>query len=230
MSDKIKITNAVQDILNRSPNWLPTIVNGLASPSKVARQIHSEVAKVVGSPVKDIRLDTIIKAVKTYVAGREKVSDIEKVKKLIADCKLTLMSDLATITVKTGPDSKRLITQIIELVYHNDQRLYFGQGALHTTFIFSRENFSKIKALFKPSEIIDTNTDYAGILMDSPALISYNPISYDAYILSMIASHGIPIAGYMSLLSETIILVKDKDSLEAFKILKSEVERLRQSR
>lgn len=227
MVEKVKVTKAVEEVLNKNPSWMPALANTLTSPSKVARQVHAEVARIIGVPAKNIRLDTIVKAVKIYMAGKGKVSDLEKIQGIIAESKLTLYSDLAVLTVKTGMDIGKKISEVIDVVYKGDQTLYIGQGKLQTSLVFSSENLEKIKKIFKTEEILDTTTKCTGILIEAQGLADYEPIEYDSYILALLASHGIPLPGYMSLYTNTLILIQDKDSFEAFKILKTEVERLR---
>jgi hypothetical protein len=229
MVEKVKITEAVKEVLSRNPSWAPALANELISPSKVARKIVDEVAKLTGASKKEIKLDSVVKAVKIYMANLKTrdVSDLETSKRILGDSKLTMMANMAIMTVKIGPDIGKKITKVLEIIYGGDQRIYLSQGRFYLSMIFSRENLDKIRSIFDKKQIVYEESDRTGILIETPGLADYDTVDYDAYILNLLAGHGIHIIHYSCAWTDSLVLVPDDEAITAFQALKSEMERLK---
>ena len=226
---KMMITKAVEEILKRNPSWAPALINDLTSPNKVARKILNEVAELIGKKPDDIRVDSVAKGVKIYLKKRKRkgVSDLKRVKGTLAESKVSLLTDLSILIIRPKSKLAEKIARVIDTIYKGDQVLYFNQGKLHLTLIFSTEYSKTVEAIFDPKEIVDSYKDNTGILITSPGFSEYDPITFDSYILSLLSAEGIPIVFYTDPYIDTLIIVDSKNAIKTFEIIKSEIERLR---
>jgi hypothetical protein len=209
------ISQAVEEVLTRSPFLLEAISEGVANNAQVARRIRPEVEKKLLQDVSDGAIAMAIHRLEkdlhtTPLATRH----ISKVSDLI------VRSNLVEFVFENSSDSSPLIEAITrEAQNHRSSFLNFSRGVAESMIIVSSNLELHASKTLKKLKGLQVRKGLSAITMRLPDECMTTPGFY-YLILKALTHAGINITEVVSVLTEFSIIIEDKDVDRAFSVIK----------
>ena len=208
------ISQAVEEIIQRSPFLSETIAEGVANNAQIARKIKADVEKILLEKVTPaaiaMALHRIGKRVRRPQYG-------EKMLKHIHD--ITVRSNLVEILFDNSAATELLETLIATAKKRDDLFVNFSRG-LHETLLIVNKTFEhELAPVLRKQKNVRRRDGLSAITMQLPTSSLNVPGVYYP-ILKAIAWEGISFVEVMSVDTEFSILFEDKDIDRAFAVIK----------
>jgi hypothetical protein len=217
-------------VLERDPMSVIAIVNGIASPRKIARKIMKEIKGELGFEPK---LSSVAKIVERYVSSVESSGklagyDVVAMKSIFAKTRVVLQSDIAVANVRIVGDTERKIARIIRYVYSKKEKPFINIIYGHTfmTIIVDQSNLKKVMQIFGKANVVYHKKNQATLSIVTPSDVMNVP-GFSGYALSLLGVSGINVSEILSSYNEGLVILDEKDANKAFGILRAEIDRLR---
>jgi hypothetical protein len=231
MSLKSKlISKSVKRVLERDLPSILSIMNNIASPRKIAKKIINDVNRELSFKPK---IGTVAKVIERYVndvkrTGNFSGFNLDDVKKVISKTHLLVQSDIAVICIKLSSDTGEKLVKIVDYVNSREEKplINISLGHSYATIIVDQCNLNGIIKIVGRKNIAYYQKDQAILSIISPKDVLDIP-GMSAYFFNLIGLGGINVSEILSSYNEGIIVLKEKDAGEAYKILKNEINRLR---
>ncbi|MFQ6076500.1 MAG: hypothetical protein ACE5Z5_10265 [Candidatus Bathyarchaeia archaeon] len=205
------IARTVQSLIDSDPSLQDAIQRGYANYSAIARILRPRVEEITGNRVK---LESIITSVRrAKVAFQPTQSNITGI---IAKSTINVRTDVAKISVEKTRRALEAVRRV--LADSSGEFLQVLEGTSAVTIIFDQRLFNRVAPLFQREHILDEKRNLAAVIVHSPreiintpgcAIAFYNPVS----------RKGVNIEETMSCFTDTIIVLRMEDVVEAFNAL-----------
>ena len=189
------IANLVKLYLKRKPYIREALESGIANMSAIARLIQKETG---------IKNFPAIKAAVRRFAEEAKKTRKYRERKVLAVLKessIKVVDNVSAYIVEKGTKSKRKVFFRMEL------------EECDVIFLLGRDRNLKRKAL-------TSHENCTAIIIKSPAAVEETP-GVVAFLTTLLAENGINILEFISMWTETLLLIKREDTVEAYKLLAS---------
>jgi hypothetical protein len=216
-------------VLEKDALSVVAIMNGIASPRKIARRILQNIGGELGFEPK---LESVAKIVERYVNEVEKSGklsgyDVEAINRIIAKTHVILQSDIAIIVMRISRNVGKILMRIIQLVYSGEERPFINVTFSHSyvTIIIDQCNMEKaVKVVGK--NLVYKKRNQAAICVITPKEVM-NVTGYTGHLLSIMGLGGVNMSEILSSYNEGIIISNEKDAQKAYDVLRAEIERMR---
>ncbi len=210
------IQEAVEQIIRKTPYLEEALNDKLINVSSLAREIQSEVERILAKPVKS---GAIMMAI-----NRLSPSSLLKIRRNIKKITLQLgdfivRSDLCDYTFKNTSTLLHSIGLLLaEIGDNKDYFFTISQGIFETNIVLSRNLKEKIDKIFENETQIWMLKELASITLKLPKNnLEQSGIYY--FILKQLAWADIPVQEIISTTNEMTIVVKESDVNKTFAIL-----------
>ena len=210
------IQEAVEQIIRKTPYLEEALNDRLINVSSLAREIQSEVERILGKSVKS---GAIMMAI-----NRLSPSSLLKIRRNIKKITLQLgdfivRSDLCDYTFKNTSTLLQSIGFLLaEIGENKDYFFTISQGIFETNIVVSRNLKEKIDEIFQNENQIWMLKELASITLKLPKNnLEQSGIYY--FILKQLAWADIPVQEIISTTNEMTIVVKESDVNKTFSIL-----------
>ena len=208
------ISQAVEEIIQRSPFLAETISEGIANNAEIARKIKPDVEKRLYEKVSEA---AIAMALHRMSKSIRKSHDGEKMLKQIHD--ITVRSNLVEFVFPNPRGDASWILEALASNRANGTFFNFSRGLHESLVIVNKEFADKIATTLKKEENVKRTDNLSAITMRLPQASLDVPGLYYP-LLKAIAWEGISFVEVMSVDTEFSILFEDKDVDRAFSVLK----------
>ena len=209
------ISQAVEEVIQRSPFLVEAISEGVANNAEIARKIRPAVEKRLYEKVSD---SAIAMALHRLSKNIKRAPYSEKLLKQMSD--ITVRSNLIEYTCANSDALPEILETISKSARkRKDTFLNFSRG-LHESLIIVGQEFEKeVESALKGEKRTRKLSNLSAITMRLPEESLSVPGMYYP-ILKAIAAEGISFVEVMSVRTEFTILFEDKDIDRAFSTLK----------
>ena len=209
------ISQAVEEIIQRSPFLTETLAEGLANNAQVARKIRPAVEKRLYEKVSEAAIAMALHRMRKNI---RRAPYSEKLIKEMSD--ITVRSNLVEFTCENSGALPEILETISKSARkRKDTFLNFSRG-LHESLIVVNEEFEEeVEKALKGERRTRKLAHLSAITMRLPEESLSVPGMYYP-ILKALADEGISFVEVMSVRTEFSIIFEDKDVDRAFSVLK----------
>lgn len=212
----LSISNAVNEIVTRSPFLEEILGSGIANLSALARYIHPQVEEKV---LKDVKNGAIIVALKRLAVKLNKKKVEIKTLKNLGD--ITVRSNLVEFTFANSESLIERQKKLLHEIGHRKEIFYsLSQGVVETTIIVSANVEREVDEIFGKEKLLSKFVDLFSITIKLPKEVVKMAGAYYS-IFKLFALEGITIIEVISTYTELTLVLHNKDIERAFSILKS---------
>ena len=218
------VSNVVREIVRLRPFLLDALRAKIVNYSALARALRGEVEERLG---RKVSIAAIKMALIRLAESEERrmCSVEERIGHVIAGSTLTLIDDIAVLTLKG-----RGFIKYTPLLARWAERARFFQlthGLDQVSLVVDLETLEKILSDIPRENIEELIGDQSAVVMISPPDIITTP-GVVSYVTSIVAMRGINVTQFISAHKDTIFVVSKRDSLEVYRLLKELIERFRE--
>lgn len=210
---ELSIQKAVEALMTSRPCLLEALRRGIVNYSALARAILDEVAEISGRRPSPVSVKIALLRFSEKVR-REAESLEERIRRIIAESTLQLVSDIAVVTLKDHP------TRVAPMLAEFSESRFFQltQGIGHLTIVLDKSSCDRLRRLLDEGELEMVVEDQAAIILVSPKDIVGTP-GVISYLTSILASQGINITQIISCYVDTIFVVDRYSALRTYEAL-----------
>jgi hypothetical protein len=208
------ISQAVEEIIQRSPFLAETIAEGIANNAQVARRIKPDVEKRLLEKVSE---SAIAMALHRMSKQLRKQNFGEKMLKHIHD--ITVRSNLVELVFSNSAAPELLDELLVGAKKRRNAFVNLSRGLHESLLVINKEFEKEIEEVLRKQKNLRRKGSLSAITMRLPETTLDLPGVYYP-ILKAIAFEGISFVEIMSVDTEFSILFEDKDVDRAFSVLK----------
>jgi hypothetical protein len=209
------ISQAVEEIIARSPFYAEALSEGIANNASIARKIRPEVEKRLYEKVSEA---SIAMALHRMQKRRGRALYSEKLIKQMKD--ITVRSNLVEFVCANSPTLPHILETLSKsALKRRDAFLNFSRGLHESLIIVSHELEPEVARALKDEKQTQHLDGLSAITMRLPEESLAVPGMYYP-ILKAVAEEGISFVEAMSVRTEFSIIFKDEDIDRAFSVLK----------
>jgi hypothetical protein len=217
-------------VLERDPMSIVAIMNGIASPRKIARRIIADIkAELEFEP----KLESVAKIVERYVetvesSGRLAGYDVEALKAVFAKTHVILRSDIAVLGVRITKDTDQKLARLMQYIHTRKEKPFLNitYGHTYVTLILDQRIFDRAIRTIGKRNIVYHRRNQAALSIVTPSDVLNVP-GFSGHALSLLGLSGINVAEILSSYNEGITILDEKDASNAYNVLRTEIDRLR---
>lgn len=220
LNTRATISEEVHRLLSTYPYIEEYISSGLINYRALARHIHDDVKKDLGS---DVKFQSVVTAVRRYPISRTKLGR-GKVSGILSRSEVNLKYDVGVITTKFDQSVIGLMEEIqsgLKIPY------MIFQGIETLTIVVEESQLEAIASMLQ-EKVLDKKDKLAFVIVNSPQEIVDTP-GVIAYLGNVLALEGINLVEMMSSHTETCFIVEEGDALRTIDAVRREVRRARSS-
>lgn len=209
------ISQAVEEIIQRSPFLAEAMTEGIANNAQIARKILPDVERRLYEKVSEAAIAMALHRMrkKTFCAPNS-----EKLLKQIND--ITVRSNLVELVCPSSEDISGLLETISKGARRRkDTFVNFSRGLHESLLILDGVSARDVGAVLSRHKIIRRNDSVSAITLRLPEQSLEVPGLYYP-VLKALANEGISFIEIVSIRTELSILFKDADVDRAFSVLK----------
>ena len=217
-------------VLERDPMVVIAMINGIASPRKIARRIISDIKSELEFEPK---LESVAKIVERYVqnvesTGRLAGYDVKALKSVFAQTHVSLRSDIAVLGVKITKDIDKKLAKIMQCIYSRKEEPFLNvtYGHNFVTVILDQRNMDRAMKIIGKPGIVYHRKNQAALSIITPKDVLNVP-GFSGHALSLLGLNGINVSEVLSSYNEGIAILDERDASKAYNVLRGEIERLR---
>jgi len=215
----VSIAKMVKELIDGDLGFQDALARNYANLSSIARLIKPSIEALSNSKVS---LASIISALKR-LRKHYKVDNLN-VREVIANSKLSVITDVAKICVERNKRTEEIVRRIVS--EYREEFLQITESLSFITIIFDQKILDDIKENFRRNEILEMGKDLAAIIVQSPKDI-VNTVGCALSFYSEVSRRYINMEDTISCYTDTIIIVKMKDVSKAFLALAGLIARAR---
>ncbi len=210
------LSQAITQLIERSPYIQETLNNGLINNSSLARYLQPKLSKKLG---KEVQVGAILMAIKRmphtdYLRMEKSLSTFMK---QLGD--IIVRSDLIEYSFRNSETLLRLQAQLLKQIDQNTN--YFNsycRGVYETTIIVSKALSDHVETLFSNEDMIIKRDELSSVTLMLPRV---NLDTYGVYysILKQLAWQGINLIEVVSTAHEITLVVNKKDIDAVFSLV-----------
>jgi aspartokinase len=212
----ITVSQAVEQVIKKSPFIEEALFEGLINVSALARKIMPDVAHITK---KKIKLGAIVMAINRLSPGDyiRINADIKSFLKSLGN--ILVRSGLSDYTFAYSDELTIKQTKLLKLLHqHKDNFCTFSQGVGERTIVVSTSLKKEMKQIFRKEKVLSVIENLSSVTIELPQQNVEIPGVY-YYILKKLAWEGINIIEVISTTNEFTIVVNDKDVEQTFSLL-----------
>lgn len=209
------ISQAVEEIIQRSPFLAETMAEGIANNAQIARKIRPDVEKRLYEKVSEAAI-----AMALHRMGKRfrRTPYSEKFLKQMND--ITVRSNLVEFVCPSSEDIAELLETISKSARRRkDTFVNFSRGLHESLLVLDDESARAASAALSRHKVIRRNDNVSAITLRLPEQSLDVPGLYYP-VLKALANEGISFIEIVSIRTELSILFKDADVDRAFSVLK----------
>jgi len=209
----VTISRIVEKMVKENPSLEIALSKDIISYSKLARYLREEVEKEFGKKVNDAAITVALKRLK------ERSGHLYERKGEFYALEINTSSNLMELTV--GKTNR--LPQVMKSIYEFPELeegciMHAVHGNNQTTFVFTSRLEKKMKSLLTGEKVISEIPGLAQLSIKFDEKMFQTP-GFIVYILKELAWNNIGIVEIVSTYTELIIILKENDLMNAYKIV-----------
>jgi len=209
----VTVSRIVEKMVKENPSLEIALSKDIISYSKLARYLREEVEKEFGKKVNDAAITVSLKRLK------ERSGHLYERKGEFYALEINTSSNLIELTVGKTGRLPRIMKDIYEFPELEEGCIMHAvHGNNQTTFVFTSRLEKKMKALLAGEKVISDIAGLAQLSIKFDEKMFQTP-GFIVYVLKELAWNNIGIVEIVSTYTELIIIVKENDLMNAYKIV-----------
>jgi hypothetical protein len=202
------VSKAVREQVDGDSLMQEALARGIVNISAAARLLRPAVAFRTGRSVSEEAVITSLKRIRgTYRKGTLGYL------RILARSSIEVRTDLAVVSVQAIPE---VSAKIRDIAFRNyDSLLQISSSPTAYTLVFERNLLGYLRGRFEDDQMMEARTELAALIIHSPEEIVETP-GCVAAIYNRVARGGINVVDTVSNYTDTIIVVKMEDVVNAF--------------
>lgn len=201
---------AVEAVLKSDLRLYDTLQMGVVNYKALARHIKRQVESLAGEKTTDNAVSMALQRLGMKIrAGQKK---LEGFVDIFAKSRLQMRDNIAILYLKKTPDIPRIEKGFMVVI----------KGVESTTLLLDEEKVPKLK--IPPENIEGRRTSLSALIISSPPEIADTP-GVIAHLMNALGASGINVVEVTSSYNTTYLLVDEKDSIDAIRIIRALIER-----
>lgn len=166
-----------------------------------------------------ISIDSVISAIRRYPISTHKAQERHDVYRILKQSKMRTNTKMASISLKKNEETTLKLGEVLPKVnFEVGEVLRILEGAKLFRIIIDQKSFEKMYSVFGKRNIIDHNKKIGMIEIAYPDVLEQTPGVFSA-ISRELGENDISIIDALIIANEHIIVVDEKDLIQAFEIL-----------
>lgn len=212
----IKVSDVVEQLINRSPFLREAMADGLINASALARKLRPRVRAILK---KEVQQGAVLMAIKRlpYEAPAVNPRRLRNFLRKLTD--ISVRSNLVDYTFRHSDTLLKKQSTLLGIISDHPNSFYtFSRGIGETTIIITEDLAAPLENLFAEETLLDKRIDLASITLMLP---EENRSLYGVYyaILKVLAWEGINLVELISTSNEFTVIVRQEDLDVAFRVL-----------
>ena len=186
------------------------------------------IPKVQNKFKKKVSREAVTVAIIRYQKSMKKHKISKKLRKGIADCNISMRSDVVDLTLERTPEIQETVENFNKKInWRRGGIMFIVQGRAEVEVILDRENYNKIKEIVPEDSTINEIKKLSLISVHQPNTDLTFVSGFYNFLLGNLAMNNINVLQIMSTLTELIIIVSHQQASKAYEILNTMIERFR---
>ena len=212
----IKVSDVVNQLVNRSPFLREAMADNLINASALARKLKPRVSAILK---KEVQQGAILMAIKRLPneAPTMKTRRLRDFLRKLTD--ISVRSNLVDYTFRHSDTLLNKQGVLLGIISDHPNSFYtFSRGISETTILITEDLAEPLEELFRKETLLDKRIELASISLMLP---EENRSLYGVYyaILKVLAWEGINLVELISTSNEFTVIVRQEDLEDAFRVL-----------
>ncbi len=211
----VTVSHLVENIIGKKPYLQQALVRGIVNYAALAELMQPEIQTELK---KEVKASAIMMALRRLHDKLESKTDREM--PLLAPAEVSIKSNLFALTVLKSPSVFEKIEKFYKAVdFNKGDTLSISQGNFEVTLISNIKYLQDIKKMLGGEHIVEEVSDLSALSIVLPKEAHETPgVIYN--FLKELSWENINVIEVVSTHSEFVIIIKDRDSAEAYKCIK----------
>ncbi len=207
----MSIAQQVSTYLDSKPAIRECLGQGLINLSALARKA----AKDLGID----RVDAVLAACRRYRSAPRATWREEAVRRVLRRSRLETRTRIATVIVRYSYDNLLRLEKVVNELLSANRLIRLIPTSQGIVLIVEDDTVATVTKAISPSNLLKTRKGLVELSVRSPESIEEVP-GVIAFISVSLASEGLNILQVMSCYTDTILVLEEKDLVQAFRVLK----------
>ncbi|MBL7169781.1 MAG: hypothetical protein ISS48_02085 [Candidatus Aenigmarchaeota archaeon] len=231
MLKNVKADKSISEIVREQIETMPYVKTALELDllnfSAFSRHLIPKIEKELGKKVSN---QAVTVAIIRYQKDMKKTKISKKLRKGIADCNISMRSDVIDLTLERTPEAQEIVEKFNkEIDWKRGGIMFVVQGRAEVEVILDRENYNKIKENIPENLTVNVIKKLSLISVHQPSTdLTFVPGFY-TFLLDKLSMNNINVLQIMSTLTELIIVVSQEQAPKTHEILNDLIGRFRNS-
>ncbi len=205
----MSLAETCREVASRHPYMIDGLRDDIINYRALARRIKPEVEEI---EQREVDIEAVTTALRRYAEKLQQGDNLhEHISEVLSNSRVSLRGNVVSLTAEE-----------IESIPYMDGFFHLVRGRNYTTIVVDEANIDEVKDEVDV-EIVEEKTDLTCITVESPEEIAEVP-GVLSRMVSRFMSEGINIVDITSCYTETIIVVKRRDSVKALETLEEVIE------
>jgi len=212
----ITISQAVENIINRSPFLMEVLYEDIANISSIARQIRPEIEKKLLEEVSEeavaMAIRRIQKKLKPATTGSKYLKDSNNI---------TVRSNLVEFVFLNSSDTIKIHQEVLKKTENKKDAFFnISTGLFESIIVVSGEFEKDVEKILKNQKQVATIKDLSSITIKLSAEVTITTPGVYYLVLKALAWNGISVVEVISIGLELSMLFRNADVDRAFSVIK----------
>lgn len=215
----VSVAEATREILQRKPFLAELMEMNAVNYRGLSRNIKEQVKQKTGK--QKVNLDSIVVAIRRYEEDLGVIESASKqIQTVLENSELTMKSNIIYYTFPRKQKYQDIVLETYDKIDRiSGDRMYFFQSDAEIGIVVNENNSELIEEKIRRQEAKNIEENLAIIVMDSPEEILESH-GFLNYLLQQVTLEGIGIIELFATYTETVFLIKEKESTNAYRKLK----------
>ncbi len=183
----------------------------------------SALARKAGEDLDITRFDAVLAACRRYRAAPRASWREQAVRRVLRRSRLETRTRIGTVTVQYSYDNLLLLEKVVNELLSSNRLIRFIPTSQGIVLIVEDDTLPAVTKAISPRNILKVRKGLVELSVTSPESIEEVP-GVMAFLASSLATEGLNVLQVMSCYTDTILILEEKDLMDAFRILKRTME------
>ncbi len=207
----MSVARQVRGYLDAQPAIKECLADGLVNLSALARKIATEL---------DVeRMDAVLAACRRYRVRPRSAARAQALRRLFHRSRLETRTRVATVTVRYSYDNLVRLEKVVNELLLANRIIRLIPTSQGIVLILEDDTLPVVTKAISPGNVLRVRKGLVELSVTSPESIEEIP-GVLAFLMASLASHGLNVLQVMSCHTDTILVLEERDMMEAFLVLK----------
>lgn len=207
----MSVARQVRDYLETQPAIEECMAEGLVNLSALARKIATDL------DVK--RVDAVLAACRRHRLPRRSAAGKEALRRLFHRSRLETRTRVATVTVRYSYDNLVRLEKVVNELLLGNRTIRLIPTSQGIVLILDDDTLPVVTKAISPGNVLRVRKGLVQLSVTSPESIEEIP-GVLAFLMTSLSTQGLNVLQVMSCHTDTIVVLEERDLVEAFQVLK----------